>query len=90
MFVRPRHRGRASAPKLIATIAARVQADGGRFVKGHANAKLEKRYQRSAVLAPGDECYVGNAAFRALARLADTTPRALVRGLPDASLNFER
>jgi len=90
LFVQPKFRGRALAPKLIAAIAAHVEADGGRFVKGRASAKLTKLYQRSAVVAPGSECYVGNRAFHALARLLHATPQDLVRSLPDASLNLEQ
>ena len=89
MFVQPKHRGRGLAPSLVAAIAGQIQREGGRFIKGRADAKLERFYRRGAVLSPGSECYVGNRAFAVLARLAGAAPHALARGLPDASLNHQ-
>jgi len=90
MFVRPDHRGRALAVRLLAAVAAQAQAAGGCFLKGRSDAKVEALYRRVAVLSPGADCYVGNRAFRVLANLTEASPRTLLRGLPDVSFNYQQ
>lgn len=90
MFVLPGHRGRGAAALLIAHVAGEVERRGGRFVKGRGIEAGGGLYHRLAVVCDGQECYVGGAAFRVIARLAGSSPRELAALLPDRSLNFEQ
>jgi GNAT superfamily N-acetyltransferase len=90
LFVIPGFRGRGIAPLLVTYVAREVEASGGRFVKGRGAEGGGGLSRRVAVICEGADCYVGGGAFRALARLADAPPRALAKGLPSRSANFEQ
>jgi len=90
LFVLPRFRGRGLAPRLIAHVAREVEAFGGRFVKGRGADAGGGLSSRIAVVCDGGECYVGGGAFRALATLADASPRTFAARLPERERNFEQ
>ena len=90
LFVLPRFRGRGVAPLIVAGVARHVEALGGRFVKGRGADVGGGLSTRIAVACDGGECYIGGGAFRALAGLADASPRALAKGLPNRAKNFEQ
>ena len=90
LFVLPRFRGRGLAPRLIAHVAREIEAFGGRFVKGRGADSGGGLSSRIAVICNGGECYVGGGAFRALAALADASPRIFAARLPDRERNFEQ
>jgi GNAT superfamily N-acetyltransferase len=90
MFMLRAHRGKGAAALLIAHVASEVERRGGRYVKGRGIEAGGGLYHRLAVVCDGEECYVGGAAFRAIASLAGASPRQLAAGLPDRSLNFEQ
>jgi GNAT superfamily N-acetyltransferase len=88
LYVLPGARGRGVAALLVAHVAREVEGLDGRFVKGRGADAAGGLWRRLAVICEGTDCYVGGGAFRALAGLADASPRAIALGLPSRSLNF--
>jgi GNAT superfamily N-acetyltransferase len=91
LYVAPPSRGRGVALALMASVAARVRARGGVYVRGQAVPKreVERVYERMCVLFPGAEANVGGRAFRVLADLDGVAPRVAVKRLPARAWNYE-
>ena len=91
LYVCPEARGRAVALRLLAAVAAKVQGDGGRFLRGTAvdTGSGTQLYGRAAVCNTTTECTVGGRAFRELAELENLPSRELLLRLPDAAWNYE-
>lgn len=91
LYVRRALRGRGVALQLVAAVAATVRVRGGAFIKGQAvgPATTRRLYERVAVAFEGSDCIVGGRAFRTLAEHAGKPARAIIRGLPLKSWNFE-
>ncbi len=90
-FVDPAHRGRGAAILLVARLAADVRGRGGVYLKGGAvdNHLVRQFYRKIAMCLPGGESYVSGRAFGLLADLSGKSLRAIVKGLPQTSLNHE-
>ena len=91
MYVRPDVRGLGVALRMIAAVAERVRARGGRYVRGltTGNPETLALYGRVAVAFEGANCILGGAAFRTVADLAGKPARAIVAGLPDPKTNWD-
>lgn len=90
LYVRPAHRGRGVAPALLASAAAEIQREGGRYMKGHAQTapSTTRLYERCGVPFPGPEYTIAARAFRQLAGLAGADARRLAAELPEKAWNF--
>lgn len=91
LYVEANSRGRGVALALFATLAARVRAQGGVYVRGQAVPKpeVQRAYERVCVLFPGADANVGGRAFRVLADLDGVPPREAIRRLPERAWNYE-
>jgi ribosomal protein S18 acetylase RimI-like enzyme len=91
VYVSPWDRGRGIAARLVMRIAADVQLQGGRYLRGKAleRGSATRLYQRVAVSYPGANISVSGRAFRALAALSGANPREIVANLPDRTWNEE-
>lgn len=91
MFVKPAHRGRGVAVRLIVAIATQIQQQGGVYLKGQAveNPSAQRLYQRCAWYFTAVECYVSGRAFRRLTELSNQSLRDVVRNLPETAWNYE-
>jgi len=91
LYVRPDVRGLGVALRLVAAVAATVRARGGKYIRGltTGDPRTLALYGRVAVAFEGANCVLGGAAFRTVADLAGKPARAIIRGLPDKSTNFD-
>ncbi len=87
LYVKPGHRGRGVALRLIAAAATLVRERGGSFIKGQATPEARPFYERVAMAFEGADCIVGGRAFRAIAELHGRPHRELIRGLPTREWN---
>jgi hypothetical protein len=90
LFVIPTHRGLGVGLELVASAAADVLANGGRFLRGGAYDRESTRrsYGRLAVVQPSGDTYLSARAFRRVAELADLPIREIIRSLPPVEWNF--
>ena len=91
LYVAPPHRGRGVALALIAALCAEARREGATFLRGAAYDRTSptgRLYERIAVGWDSAECTCAGKAFRALAGLAGSPPRALARGLPPKAWNY--
>jgi GNAT superfamily N-acetyltransferase len=91
MYVEPALRGRGVAVRMLARVAADAAREGARFLVGQAveDPAMHRLYRRFTRCFPGQHCYLGGRAFRALADAADRPIRALVSALPRPEWNYE-
>jgi GNAT superfamily N-acetyltransferase len=87
LYVKPRQRGLGVAPAIIAVICADIRSEGGCFLRGTYTDKVRRLHERVAVGSVQRECHVSATAFHIVADLAGSSPRRLLRGLPDQRMN---
>jgi GNAT superfamily N-acetyltransferase len=88
LYVTPSHRGFGVAAELIASICDDIRRNGGHFLRASYDPVHTGFYERVGIGGPERTCHVSAAAFRQLADLAGSSPRQIIRGLPDKALNF--
>lgn len=91
LYVVPGRRGLGVALALVAAVCAEARAQGARYLTGGAYDRaspIGHFYERIAVAFDSAECHCSGAAFRRLADLHGTPPRAIVRGLPPKEWNY--
>lgn len=91
LFVRSGSRGRGIGVQLICSASARVEADGGTFIKGGAvdSAPVRRLYERTAIGSESHEYTLSGRAFRHVASLDGASARTLVTSMPEKKWNFE-
>jgi GNAT superfamily N-acetyltransferase len=91
LFVIPDARGHGVALVLLAGACAEARKAGAVFLRGGSfdrNSATGRFYDRIAISFDSAECYCSGRAFRHLADLHGSSPRALVRSLPPREWNF--
>jgi len=91
LYVVPARRGLGVAGALVARVCAAARAEGARYLTGGAYDRaspIGRFYERIAVAFDSVECHCSGAAFRRLADLHGTPPRAIACGLPPKEWNY--
>ena len=92
LYVAPQHRGLGLALGLVAAVCATSRREGCTYLQGMAfdrASAVGRFYERIAGAFDSAECHCSGRAFRRLAELHGQPPRAIVRGLPPKSWNYE-
>ncbi|HEU4629744.1 MAG TPA: GNAT family N-acetyltransferase [Gemmatimonadaceae bacterium] len=92
LYVVPARRGLGLALALVAAVCAATAREGGSYLQGVAfdrASPVGRFYERIAVAFDSAECHCAGRAFRRLAALHGQPPRAIARGLPPKSWNYE-
>lgn len=91
LYVARPHRGRGVALALIAALCAEARRGGAVYLHGASydrSSPTGRLYERIAVGWDSAECTCAGKAFRTLADLAGSPPRALARSLPPKEWNY--
>jgi hypothetical protein len=88
LYVVPSHRGLGVSLCIIAAICAEIRNQGGCFLEASYDPMIASLYERIGVGRIERACHVSALAFETLAAAAGTPARAIVRALPDKTLNY--
>lgn len=86
LYVRPGHRGSGIVAAIVARICAQARDAGAEFLHGGGGDAASRLYERVAIGGATRECWLSGKAFQVVASLDGSSPREIVRGLPDPEL----